>query len=41
MIVVAAAANSAIAQSTDISHPTRLTSSEISGSFSSDNQGDN
>jgi hypothetical protein len=41
LIVMAVTTNSAIAQSTDISNPTRLTSNEISGAFCSDNQGDN
>ena len=41
LIVIAVAPNSAIAQSTDIGNPTRLTSNEISGSFDSEKKGDN
>jgi hypothetical protein len=41
LIVVTVASNSAIAQSTDIGNPTRLTSTEISGSYDSENRGDN
>ena len=41
LVVIAFTAYSANAQSTDINNPTRLTSTEISGSFDGDKQGDN